>query len=217
MKRLGQDAIDRPAALESRAQGLLWHTYFFGPIRDDQVSTLKLKSPVSPSISSLLKGCLPATIIRLIMSVIVFAANRVLARWHRPHIFQKLSKGFAPSIAHADSTRSVVFVFLVCWAIASLLSLYPYRVFSTLTSSVPRHACSDLFSVQASATLRLSWGLQAASLNDPECAALATAQPINMAASRWRLFDNRPASDRSSGQLNFLWHGRNTSIIEAGG
>lgn len=215
MSRLGQCALDGPAMIEPSAQSCVMNASFVGPIFQNHASPLKFKPSISACISRLLIRGLPTAIPRLVISVVVFATDRMSQGRTAAHVFQKRRETIAPFLAHLDATAAIVLVSCRIRSMASVFGVLPSGVFSRFVIAMLRHLFLGGLITKAAAALRFR-ERKAAAFYFSEYPAGATTYPINMSASVLGGFrEHRPSTKGPSGQVAHRFrHGRNLSIIE---
>lgn len=99
----------------------------------------------------------PTAIVRLIISVIVFAVDSFAARWWS-HVGKKVFKTVSPAFANLNAARAVVGKTCVLWILATIYHHRPHAI-----NPCPRHAMffaarAGKFAVKATARLGVAVG-----------------------------------------------------------
>lgn len=136
----------------------------------------------------------PANITWLVIAVVVDAVKREFRRRSESYVGNKGFKAVAPSLAHLDTTASVVSVIAITWAVAPVLDVPPDLIFWSLVQPVFSGCITD----QAAARLRFT-SPQTTQEDIALCSADAATQEIShMAVSPWRFGDDNPAAESGS-------------------
>lgn len=87
------------------------------------------------SILSLLLGCGPSTVVRLVVAVVVDTIKRIPFRSFS-HVLIKIFKRFKPAFANLNSTPSIVLVITVSWICTALFHASPNLILANMVQSV---------------------------------------------------------------------------------
>lgn len=150
--------------------------------------------PFFPSIIALLTSCRPTAISRLVVAVVVDTIKGGSLRpWS--HISKEGRKVILPSLAHHNSSSTVVFVLFASWVKAALFHRVVGDVFRRQAAGgrVPMLDVSSgqMFSHQTSATSHRASSQMVAS-NGTNSAAFASALPPNEWAFYGARYDSQP-------------------------
>ncbi len=96
---------------------------------------LKSNKYTSTSVVSLLKWCSPPTILRTVVSVVVYSVDR-FSLWSISHIREKVTKRIVPSITDFNPAFSVNIIFSIVRVIASLPQTSPSFMLRSTTHAM---------------------------------------------------------------------------------
>ena len=85
----------------------------------------------------------PSTIPRLVVSVIVYAINRMFRSWAWPHVLKVTRKRFIPFIAYRYSPPAVAVKLPGIWVLTTRAHSSPYIVFRRAAAIVLSHRISE--------------------------------------------------------------------------
>lgn len=151
-------------------------------------------------VSVLLMPCLPSTVVRFVVAVIVYSSYRSVGKWLWSHVFKKSLKGF-PSVADFYSSTAVVFSMFVVWVGAAIQHYGPYLIFRAF-----RHSVFSAFALFASGCFALSKAFSSGNFFVP---AFAYASPYN--ATFFVLSDAFYYRERSKGLSSDVFEARSVS------
>ena len=134
--RFCQCAFYGPATLQSLVKRLYRHARFFCPCRHALRSTIKFNETVSSCVSTLLSWRCPATVVRLVASVVVGVSIKCCFDWPWSHVLQECFKRISPPVANCYSTFAVVAIFAIGGAVAASEHCIPAFVFSRTCHAV---------------------------------------------------------------------------------
>lgn len=173
-ERLRQRTFNCPAAGQSRSQCQRGDADLSAPISQRFSFSCILKHPITSSVVGLLDARGPLAILRRIVSVGVSAIQGVLVRWTRPHIIQEVLERLRPSLAHSDSSATIVRMF----RFAAAFHGCPDSKLSRLTFAMRNRFFTEFdahFMMKTSARFRCR--MQRILLDMFHGAAIASAQP----------------------------------------
>jgi len=101
----------------------------FRPLSHGQAFAIKNKNVIIIPVILLLFHCSPSTIFFAIIFVAFNSFKGMFKSWFHSHIFQKISKGVAPSITYGYSFCSIVFKTIIFGIITSIYHSSPCRIF----------------------------------------------------------------------------------------
>lgn len=181
----GQSIMDRPTPFESLMDCVRAYTDNLRPFCHCFSFIFEGYKTVRSFISMLLLLCAPLTIFGSIITIIVYAINRMFRRWTFAHIFQKVLKRTTPSPTHLYTALAVVFVGIGIFVIASLLHSDPRFIFSGIRFAV---FCNLLFLVAT--TTYCCFSFKGTTVNYLCIATITTAFPIGFLVFCIRKFDH---------------------------
>ncbi len=105
------------------------NSFFISPFGQGHRAALMFVLDVSSAVCCLgfLKS--PYAVLRAVRSIVVGSFHRVLCAWSRPHVRRKVIEGL-PTLAHKDSSASVVLEVLGSWVCAPVDDSRPDSMFS---------------------------------------------------------------------------------------
>lgn len=124
-------------------------------LEDDFRSVLKVNPNISSHVARLLFRCRPSAVRRLVVSIVVYAVERVFRRWAISHVCQKIFK-LEPPAADRYSTSTVIAKSFGARLVAATNHVAPDSVFvrdAASTSAVLELGLYDHLSPKASAAL----------------------------------------------------------------
>lgn len=108
--RLGQDALDGPAEVNSVLEPTSLDAHSFGPFGNAKAFAVECQYPLRTTVASLFLASSPAAIARCVVSVVVLALDLVGLRRAFAHVVQKRLKGCSPSSADRYTAASVPWI-----------------------------------------------------------------------------------------------------------
>lgn len=102
-----QRLLYAPSARQPPSNNLTRDIQLSCPVGDALRFPAKGKFMASASVSTLFAHCRPSHIFRLVVSVVIYAINRVFGAWPWPNVKAKRRKRPAPSRAHPNSTTTI--------------------------------------------------------------------------------------------------------------
>lgn len=201
-----------PAHVQSLAHRLFRRAKFFAPVAD------ALRLPVHrdvvgvPRVSRLDCSRRPAAVAWSVVPVIVFALQRE-ARRARPHVREKLLEALGPSVAHFNSSASIVSIGPIAGIRASTFGARPHIVFAGrwpvvwTALAVGCFTRFKQFTVQTSAALAVT-GAQRVCGDFLLPPTLTSAKPTGSVSSG-SARNNKPTTKRLSCQIHKPSHKEN--------
>jgi len=131
-KRLpsGHGAFDAPSPLESGAKSLVVNARLSRNRGNAHFFALKRETPVVSAILRLLYSICPSTVAGFVVAVVVDPVD-CHSGGHRPHVQVEVIERITPSLAHADSSATIVGVVPMAWVTTSCLHCTPRSVRSS--------------------------------------------------------------------------------------
>ncbi len=203
LHRNSQSLLDRPTASQSRCQGDRKYSEYFSPFcKTASLPLVRQQAACSP-ISSLLFPRSPFAVGFFVVSIVIFAFNRMLHRRARSHVFVKCLERM-PSLAYANASSAVAGVSL-CRVVATLVNLLPYRVFRSSAHSVLLAADDPQRSNATTSAASAFFGGKSSSSHGTLISTVATAEPVNFSAITRHFRKNKPLTKPHSGQVFESW------------
>lgn len=188
---------------------LLFDSCPFAPFGCGKRLAVPREPSCRPLISSLLCHYLPLHVVRFIVAVVIYSANRVFWSWCWPDIGIEGFKGITPSLTDCDSSSSIVFPLRVrsSWIMASADDPEPCAPLLGMRKTV-RPMVSFVF--DTSATLRMT-GSNLVGPNLTEVATFTPAKAPSFSVSFLRWCRNvmqkcKSASSRLGKWSRIGWH-----------
>lgn len=100
-------------------------------------------------IRRLLRLCRPSAVSRFVMTVYVYAVDRVVCGWTLAHVAQKLSEISSPLVADRDATSTIEIVFGIRWIKAAAFHVAPNAVMRVICHAVRRFRRTPYVSSEA--------------------------------------------------------------------
>lgn len=129
-------AFESPPPAEPRRKAMTFSTQLCRPFGNELALSVPLDPSVAAVVSVLYSMSRPTAIVRRVPLVIVSAFKGVSRRWSCSHVGTEIVKG-EPSLAHANTSRSVVLELVVIWIAATLNHMRPRAVFRRVAHTVP--------------------------------------------------------------------------------
>ena len=131
----GQSLFERPV-FQPPVQSGVRNTRLFGPISKAHGFALKCYHSIVSFISSLLRTCRPAAVVRVIALAIISSLKRVLVGWPFAHVMEESHKRASPMVAHNYASAAIILVSDITWVVAPLNHLCPRLILRRLMPTV---------------------------------------------------------------------------------
>lgn len=169
--------FDGPAASKASKEEVSMYSESSRPVCNRQRQSVVREVSRCAFIVRLLLGCLPATVIRLVIAIVINASDRVFLSRLCSHVIEEVRKGFQPSRANSYSSPAIVGKRWVVVFVATKPHLLPASVFARSSGCV--FGCMPMSPVSASRTARsASPEPERDSSNDRFSSALTSAEPV---------------------------------------
>lgn len=174
---------------------------FFGDIHKEFFGSIRQLDPYGIAlIKALLSISGPSTIIRLVVTIVFFAIDR-LSMWTWTHVVKKILKGMKPSVAHLDAASAVVFIGMIGWVKAASLHVAPRLVLTGFRHAVNGVSIYGLLALKA-ATAPGGLSTKCATINKFDVSAITDTLPHSPAVTCSIASDNKEATDFLSGHID---------------
>lgn len=178
-----------------------------GQVFECSCVAVERKKSSSSLILSLLRCCGPSAVVRLVMSIRVFAIDRVLCGRAWSHVGIKRCEVTEPSTAHRDTASAVIHEIALRFVSAALFHIEPDAVFGGVGTSMCNRARTQLLNAQTSAGRRYA-AFYIAAVKCFLCPAVAAAAVTRMFRIGLRLtVGEHGESSEPRSRLN-SWHGQ---------
>lgn len=179
MNTLSQSTFERPTRLQPITQGLSVNPVIFRPGGQRFCLAVERQQQVVPAVAILLLSGGPATIPRLIITIVVDSVNRMFRRWAWTNVGQELGKRMPPAITYRDAASSIVPVGPIGHIETSPEHAPPNIVFGSGRLAMDEASRSTGLPRKATAAFRCA-GRQAIAWDRVVRAAITLAEPAGM-------------------------------------
>lgn len=169
-------AFDRPAQSQSGIDVGRWDILEPGPLSDGLSLPPERKIVIGTSIVLLFGSCCPSAVLGRVWSIVINAVKRMLWRWARSHVSQKVVEGITPTLAHDYAAAAIDGIRMKVHTIATVLGTTPCRILWCVGHAMSSRAQSHGFSAPTATTFGGS-STQIGTINDRGVSAIADAMP----------------------------------------
>ena len=205
MRRLCQNSLSRPAAIQAVEKKTLRNTEDFRPFGNTMAFSIQRKNAVAFSVSGLLGGRSPSAVARFVVAIALWVTIQGTSTWAFSHVGKEVCKDTPPG-AYGNSASAVVAKIAAPTVSTSLDHRCPCLIRAGVVVSfgviVSRGTPDCNFSFAAPTRSRNST-TQMIGINRPLVSAFASAEPhCPPTLCRVRKAQDGPSTKRLPGEIN---------------
>ena len=121
--------MERPSKFQSFIKQITTTTKTARPFRMTKSYSIKRNIFTSAGVLSLLKWGSPSTIIRFIISIVIFSINRMFECGSRSHVFKKCFERIFPLFTNPYSSFAIIMKPFMFGIFTSITHIFPYPIF----------------------------------------------------------------------------------------